>query len=185
MWPQGYFFHQFSLSLGFFYSLRFGIVVWMSRRSPPRILQRQVYDLLELSPASGVWSCWFSTHSEIILEIQRSKFSRFMAAPHRLKVDTHRDQVREALKRLSSLDLLSPRTARIFSTLKTNPTLRFWQSSPAFSRIDFRRFAAAPFVCPYHGPHAREARAHFFGLKAIRPQVKGVLLLDGDNREPA
>jgi hypothetical protein len=27
-----------------------------------------------------------------------------------------------------------------------------------------------------------EARPHFFGLKAIRPQVKGVLLLDGDNR---
>jgi len=37
-------------------------------------------------------------------------------------------------------------------------------------------------VCPIHGRNVAEARAHFFGLKAIRPQVKGVLLLDGDNR---
>jgi len=43
-------------------------------------------------------------------------------------------------------------------------------------------FSKLPFWHNNQGRSPKEARAHFFALKAIRPNLKSVLLLDGDNR---
>ena len=43
-------------------------------------------------------------------------------------------------------------------------------------------FNSLPFWHNNQGRNPKEARAHFFALKAIRPELKAVLLLDGDNR---
>ena len=43
-------------------------------------------------------------------------------------------------------------------------------------------FGSLPFWQNNQGRNPKEARAHFFSLKAIRPTLKAVLLLDGDNR---
>lgn len=43
-------------------------------------------------------------------------------------------------------------------------------------------FCKRPFWHNNHGRHPREAKGHFFALRAIRSRILGVLLLDGDNR---
>jgi hypothetical protein len=43
-------------------------------------------------------------------------------------------------------------------------------------------FAGLPFWHNNQGRSPKEARAHFFALKAIRPRLRAALLLDGDNR---
>ncbi|MHB9009078.1 MAG: hypothetical protein ACYDC1_19385, partial [Limisphaerales bacterium] len=43
-------------------------------------------------------------------------------------------------------------------------------------------FASLPFWHNNQGRSPKEARAHFFALKAIRPALKAALLLDGDSR---
>jgi hypothetical protein len=43
-------------------------------------------------------------------------------------------------------------------------------------------FSNNPFWHPNLGRHPREARGHFFAIRAIKPEMRAALLLDGDNR---
>jgi hypothetical protein len=43
-------------------------------------------------------------------------------------------------------------------------------------------FTHSPFWHSNQGRSPREAREHFFALRAVKPDLKGYLLLDGDNR---
>ncbi len=43
-------------------------------------------------------------------------------------------------------------------------------------------FEKTPFWHNNQGRHPREARGHYFAMRAIRPALRGFLLLDGDNR---
>jgi len=177
-------FHQVLTLLGFFYARPASVLLLDEPDAHLHvILQRQVYDLLRTIARKRGCQLLVSTHSEIILEdTGAEQILSFYGPPHRLKVDTHRDQVREALKRLSSLDLLSAENDRNILYVEDESDFKILAEFARILAHDIRRFMATPFVCPIHGRDAREARAHFFGLKAIRPLVKGVLLLDGDNR---
>jgi hypothetical protein len=93
-----------------------------------------------------------------------------------------RDQVREALKRLSSLDILAAENGQHVLYVEDETDFKILTEFACILGHPFTRFAASPFVYPIHGRDAREAKAHFFGLRAIRPSIGGVLLLDGDNR---
>jgi hypothetical protein len=106
----------------------------------------------------------------------------FYGEPHRLKIDTHRDQVGEALKRLSSLDILAAENRRNILYVEDESDFKILASLAHVRTHEFCKFVDQPFLNPIHGRNVSEARAHFFGLKAINPNVKGVLLLDGDNR---
>jgi len=43
-------------------------------------------------------------------------------------------------------------------------------------------FTVSPFWHSNQGRNPGEAKAHFFALRAIKPNIRGYLLLDGDNR---
>jgi predicted ATPase len=177
-------FHQVLTLLGFFYARPASVLLLDEPDAHLHvILQRQVYDLIRSVARRRKCQLLVSTHSEIILEdTGAEQILSFYGPPHRLTIDTHRDQVREALKRLSSLDILAAENNQ--NILYVEDELDF-KILAEFARVcthKFVKFATTPFFCPMHGRNVSEARAHFFGLKAIRPQVKGVLLLDGDNR---
>lgn len=176
-------FHQVLTLLGFFYARPASVLLLDEPDAHLHvILQRQVYDLLRTIARKRGCQLLVSTHSEIILEdTGAEQILSFYGSPHRLKVDTHRDQVREALKRLSSLDLLSAENGQNILYVEDETDFKILAEFARVLNHGFQRFAVTPFVFPIHGRDAREARAHFFGLKAIRPQVKGVILLDGDN----
>jgi hypothetical protein len=177
-------FHQVLTLLGFFYARPASVLLLDEPDAHLHvILQRQVYDLLRSVARRRQCQLLVSTHSEIILEdTGAEQMLSFYGPPHRLAIDTQRDQVREALKRLSSLEILAAENGQNILYVEDESDFKMLTEFARVLNHGFLRFAATPFVCPIHGRDAREARAHFFGLKAIRPQVKGVLLLDGDNR---
>ncbi|MGO8676128.1 MAG: ATP-dependent nuclease [Limisphaerales bacterium] len=177
-------FHQVLTLLGFFYARPASVLLLDEPDAHLHvILQRQVYDLLRTVARKRVCQLLISTHSEIILEdTGAEQILSFYGPPHRLTIETHRDQVREALKRLSSLDILASENGQNVLYVEDESDFKILAEFARVLKHDFCRFAATPFVCPIHGRNVADARAHFSGLKAIRLQVKGVLLLDGDNR---
>lgn len=102
-------FHQALTLLGFFYARPASVLLLDEPDAHLHvILQRQVYDRLREVARKRGCQLFISTHSEIILEdTGPENILSFYGRPHRLAVETHRDQVREALKRLSSLDILA------------------------------------------------------------------------------
>jgi hypothetical protein len=107
----------------------------------------------------------------------------FFREPHPLASESDRDQVREALKRVTSLELLLAEDAHGILYLE-GPTdfdlLKAWAG--VLDHPLKLWFAGLPFWHNNQGRNPKEARAHFFSLKAIRPKLKAALLLDGDNR---
>lgn len=149
------------------------------------ILQKQVYDRLrEIARRRGC-QLLIATHSEVLVDgTSPEKIVSFFRRPHKLVADTEREQVREALKRLTSLDLLMAEEASgvLYVEGETDLNLlREWARVLEHPACPF--FAQSPFWHNNRGRHPREARAHFFALQAVKPDVHGVLILDGDYRQ--
>lgn len=71
------------------------------------ILQRQIYDRLRSVASKRERQLIVATHSEVILDgTSPARVVSFLGKPHKLVRDDQRDQVREAMKRLTTLDLL-------------------------------------------------------------------------------
>lgn len=177
-------FHQVLTLLGFFYARPASILLFDEPDAHLHvILQRQVYDRLRSAARMRNCQLLVSTHSEIILEdTGPEQILSFYGTPHRLELQTDRDQVREALRRLSSLDILSAESGQNILYLEDESGFKILTEFARILNHPMKRFLDEPFFYPIHGRDAREAKAHFFGLRAIRPSIRGILLLDGDNR---
>jgi hypothetical protein len=98
-------------------------------------------------------------------------------------LDADRDQVREALIRVTTLELLLAENADGVLYLEGTTDfdlLKAWAEVLGHPLKDW--FGRLPFWQNNQGRNPKEARAHFFALKAICPSLKAILLLDGDNR---
>ncbi|HUT04273.1 MAG TPA: AAA family ATPase [bacterium] len=177
-------FHQVLMLLSFFYARPASVLLLDEPDAHLHvILQRQIYDRLRSVARMRQCQLLVSTHSEVILEdTGPEQILSFYGAPHRLRVEPERDQVREALKRLSSLDILSAESGQNILYVEGESDFKILAELARILHHPMKAFFDMPFFWPIHGRDAREARAHFFGLKAIRPVIRGVLLLDGDNR---
>ncbi len=148
------------------------------------ILQKQMYDHLRQVARERNSQILIATHSEVLVEnTSPEQIISFFDHPHKLVDEAQRDQVREALKRLTSLDLLlaeqAPGILYVEGETDLN-LLREWAN--LLEHPTYKFFAKNPFWHSNQGRHPREARAHFFALKAARPGIRGLLVLDGDNR---
>ncbi len=177
-------FLQVLMLLGFFYARPASILLLDEPDAHLHVvLQKQVYDRLrEVALRSGC-QLLIATHSEVLIDsTSPEKIISFLKEPHRLISETEQDQVREALKRLTSLDLLMAEQAPGVLYVEGESDLDLLRE---WARVLGHRaytFLAKPFWHNNQGRNPREARAHFFSLKAVDPGMKGVLILDGDNR---
>ncbi len=177
---------QVLMLLGFFYARPATILLLDEPDAHLHvILQKQVYDRLRNVADRNNCQLIIATHSEVIVEsTSPNQIISFFRHPHRLLEDTEKDQVREALKRLTSLDILlaeqSPGVLYVEGETDLN-LLREWSRILKHPTWDF--LSKNLFWHDNRGGHPRESRAHFFALKSVRPNLKGILLLDGDNRK--
>ena len=149
------------------------------------ILQRQVYDLIRRVARDRGGQIVLATHSEAVLNATEPGrvLGFFGETPRALAGQNERDQLREALKRVTTTDLLLGRDvgAVLYVEGETDEKiLREWARTldhPA------RRFFDRPFVHWLGGRSLREAKAHFFAMRAAFPGLRAVCLLDGDNRD--
>ena len=179
-------FLQVLMLLGFFYARPASILLLDEPDAHLHvILQKQVYDRLrEIANLRGC-QLLIATHSEVLIDsTSPERIISFLQEPHRLMADTERDQIREALKRLTSLDILKAEQARgvLYVESETDLNLmREWARVLTHSAYQF--LAKNPFWHSNQGRNPREAREHFFALKAVKPDIRGVLILDKDNRQ--
>ena len=179
-------FHQVLLLIAFFYA-RPATVLLLDEPDAHLhvILQKEIHDRLRRIAARRQCQLIIATHSKVLVDATSpDQILSFYRRPHRLLVDTERDQVREALKRMTAMDILlaeqSPGVLYVESESDFN-LLRAWARVLKHPLKEW--LTNSPFWRSNQGFHPREARAHFFALRAVKPQQKGYLLLDGDNRD--
>lgn len=148
------------------------------------VLQKLVYDRLRELARRRNCQLLIATHAEVLIDgTSPERILSFYGDPHRLQSDTERDQVREALKRLTSMDLLRAEQAAGILYVEAEEDLNLLREWARVLRHPAHEFLRKrPFWHSNQGRNPREAKGHFFALQAIQPGTRGVLLLDGDNR---
>lgn len=178
-------FHQVLLLLCFFYARPASVLLLDEPDAHLHvILQNQVYDTLRAVAARRACQLIVATHSEVILDATPpDRVVSFLGQPHRLVRADQRDQVREAMARLTTLDLLLAEQGRAVLYCEGPSDLNILREWARVLDHPARHFLQAPFFHSNGGRNPREAKAHLFALRAIRPGITGLLLLDGNNRQ--
>lgn len=147
------------------------------------ILQKQIYDHLREVASERKCQLIVATHSEVVINnTSPDKIISFYGKPHQLIEDTERSQVREALKRLTSMDISLSKRGKILYVEDHSDfdILKAWANT---LKHPLKKWFSAPFYFPIKGNDPKVAKDHFFALCAVTTQMSGVLILDGDNRE--
>jgi predicted ATPase len=180
-------FHQVLLLLAFLYARESTILLLDEPDAHLHvILQSQVLDVLRHAAGKRRCQMIVATHSEVLIDASSpaSVVSFFGQKPHRLLSSSDRDEVREALRRITTNDLLAADRSPgvLYLEGRTDfALLRAW--AKVLNHPLSTWFEQRPFWHNNHGRSPKEARAHFFSLRAIRKDRVGALLLDGDNRK--
>jgi hypothetical protein len=170
-------FHQVLLILAFLYARPSSLILLDEPDAHLHvILQKELYDrLLSLCHGRG-GQLVIATHSEVLIDNTSARnILSFYRKPHPHGSDSERDQIREALKRDTALDLLQAEEAT--GVLYVEGTTDF-DLLKAWPKVLGHRlnnwFEAMPFWQNNHGRNPKEARAHFFGLKSIREKLDAI-----------
>jgi predicted ATPase len=178
-------FHQVLLILAFMFARPSSLILLDEPDAHLHVLlQKQLYDILREICHERRGQLVIATHSEVLIDnTSPNRIVSFYREPHPLTSKTDRDQVREALKRVTSLDLLLAENAKGVLYIEGSTDfdlLKAW--AEVLSHPMQAWFSNLPFWHNNQGRNPQEARSHFFSLKAIRPDLQAALLLDGDNR---
>ena len=148
------------------------------------ILQRQVYDMLRKVARELGGQIVVATHSEVVLDATEPErvLGFFGASPRALVDRAERDRLREALKRATTTDLLLVRETGAVLYVESESDERILAEWARRLDHPARRFFERSFVHRLGGRDLGEARAHFFAMQAVAPDLRGLCLLDGDNR---
>ena len=178
-------FHQVLLILAFMFARPSSLILLDEPDAHLHVLlQKQLYDILRSLCHRRKGQLAIATHAEVLIDsTSPSQILSFYRDPHPLASEGDRDQVREALKRVTSLDLLLAENSKGILYLEGNTDfdlLKAWAEVLGHPLSQW--FKSLPFWHNNQGRSPKEARAHFFSLKAVRSGLKAILLLDGDNR---
>ncbi len=176
-------FLQALLLLSFFYARPSSVLLFDEPDAHLHVaLQKQIYDRLREVASERKCQMIVATHSEVVIDnTAPDKIISFYGPPHQLIDDGQRDEVREALKRLTAMDILCSKDKPILYVEGQGD----FDILHAWAKIlghPLTSWFSDPFRSLMRGNDSKEARAHFFALRAVRKEISGVLLLDGDNK---
>ncbi|MBU4359636.1 MAG: AAA family ATPase [Actinobacteria bacterium] len=178
-------FLQVLMMLGFFYARPASVLLFDEPDAHLHVvLQKQIHERLRDTARRNDCQLIIATHSEVLIESTTpEKILSFYQKPHILETETDRNQVREALKRLGSMELLAaeqwPGILYVEGESDFN-LLREW--ARVLDHEAFSYLKEEPLWHSIRGSNPKEAKGHFFALRAVKPEIRGILLLDGDNR---
>lgn len=149
------------------------------------VLQQQVYDLLRKVAHEFGGQIIVATHSEVVLDATAPDrvIGFFGESPRILTSRVERDQVREALKRATTTELLLVQEIGSVLYVENESDQKILSEWARILNHPAKQFFDRPFIHWLGGRKLREASAHFFALRAICPGLRAVCLLDGDNRD--
>ena len=151
------------------------------------ILQRQVYDLICRVADEQRGQVIVATHSEVILDATAPErvLGFFGGSPRPLSSKTERDRLREALKSITTTDLLLGWETGSVLYVEGETDERILNEWARILDHPAQAFFKRSFVHRLGSRSLHEARAHFFAMKAASPDLRALCLLDGDNRDEA
>ena len=149
------------------------------------ILQKQVYDLIRKVARERGGQIVVATHSEVVLDATEPArvIGFFGHSPRPLSSKTQRDQLREALKRVTTTDLLLAREVGAVLYVEGESDEKILNEWSRILDHPAQRFFQRAVVHWLGGRSLNEARAHFFAMHAVFPEMRALCLLDGDNRD--
>lgn len=149
------------------------------------ILQKQVYDLIRKVARDRGGQVIIATHSEVVLDATAPNrvLGFFGDSSHVLTSKTERDGLREALKRVTTTDLVLGQEVGGVLYVESETDERILKEWAQILDHPAQQFFGRPFVHWLGGRSVREAKAHFFAMRAVFPAMRGLCLLDGDNRD--
>lgn len=146
------------------------------------MLQRQLYDHLRELAKQRKCQLVMATHSEVLInKTEPNKIISFYGRPHLLVRNTERNKVREALKRLSSMDIaLSEKKQILYVEGESDfSLLKAW--AKALEHPAYEWFNDKNAHCyPMRGYKPEEVSDHFFALHAVQKDMLGITVFDRD-----
>jgi len=146
-------------------------------------LQTRVFGRLRALAQDRNRQLILATHAETILSnADPAEILSFVGPPHRLAGKTERDALLTAVRHVSPLDLLLAEQGQavLYCEGETDKSiLEAWAKQLNHPAAVFFK---NPFVHILSGRKPREARHHLFWLRAVQKDIRGLVLLDGDNR---
>ena len=150
------------------------------------ILQKQVYDRIRKAVRDRGGQVIVATHSGAILDATEATqvlaFFGDRPGSRRLLQKSQRDQVREALKRVTTMDLLLAQETGGILYLEGQTDEKILRAWAKCLRHPAQRLFERPHVRPLGGRKLSDAKEHLFAMRAAYPDLRAVCLLDGDAR---
>ena len=177
---------QVLLVLAFLYARRASVILLDEPDAHQHvILQHQVYDLIRKVARERGGQVVLATHSEVVLDATApEQVIGFLGeTPRALTSSTERNALREALKRITTTELLQARDVQAVLYLEGETDEKILREWARILGHPARAFFDRPFVHWLRGSELRDARNHYFALRAVVPELRAVCLLDGDNRD--
>ncbi|MCW2952021.1 MAG: hypothetical protein JWQ48_1191 [Conexibacter sp.] len=179
-------FLQVLLLFAFFYA-RPGSVLLMDEPDAHLhvILQKEMHDVLRRVAADRRSQLLIATHSEILLDATSPDrvISFVRSHPRRLADKSERSALREAMKRLTTTELLLAEETGAIIYLEDQSDERILSAWAEVLEHPARVFLDRPFVHRLLGNQVADARAHFFAFRSVMEPVSGLVILDGDGRD--
>lgn len=179
-------FHQVLMLIAFLYARPASVLLLDEPDAHQHaILQRDVFDRVRGVVREQRCQLVVATHSEVLLESAApSQILAFYGPPRPLAEVFERDRVREALKRVSTLELLDAQAGRNVLYVEDDSDVAILRELARVLGHGALALLEGQASCHRLGgrrPH--DARAHFNALRAVRPSVRGMALIDGDDRD--
>ena len=177
---------QVLLLLAFLYARRASVILLDEPDAHQHVvLQKQVYQEIRKAASERQGQLIVATHSEVILDATEPTrvVGFFGAGPRLLATRQQRDRLRDALRRITTTEMLLARDRGAVLYVENESDediLREWARIIGHRTLDFFRRA---FVHRLKSRNLKEARSHFAALQTDFPSLRGACLVDGDNRE--
>ena len=149
------------------------------------ILQKQVYDLIRKIAHEQNGQVIVATHSEVILDsTEPAQVIGFLGnKPRLLHGRTERAQLREALKRVTTTDILLGKEIGASLYVEGTTDEKILAEWARILNHPAQRFLNRPFIHWLGGRRLKEAKAHYFAMRAAFPNLRALCILDGDNKD--
>lgn len=177
-------FHQVLLLLAFFYARPSSVLLLDEPDAHLHfILQREIFDHLRKVAQARACKLIVATHAEVLLSgAEPDSIVSFVGSrPKRLMTQHDKRALTDALKTLTSLDLLQASHVGAVLYVENESDSKLLREWAVILDHPARAFLSFPYIWPLEGKgNLGDAKRHFTCLRLAYPGIKGLCILDRD-----
>jgi len=177
-------FHQVLLLLAFFYARPSSVLLLDEPDAHLHfILQREIFDLLRSVAGARNCKLIIATHAEVLLkDAEPDQIVSFIGEhPRRLVTQQQKTSLTDALRTLTSLDLLQASHVGAVLYVEDESDYKLLREWARVLQHEAEKFLSFPYVWPLEGKgRIGDAKRHFRCLRLAAPTIKGLCVLDRD-----